>query len=893
MATNSRRSRLTDYTGMPNGNHGSQQGLGNHNLQGLGNTIFSGLQPSGPWNNSTPGSFANTRPVATPRDVMNPFGTMGLGSAALTSVADLDTWGSSTYWNPAADATQTRSLSGNTSPRSKSDTSTNDTNGGLSRLFSGAPTMTQRAPVGSKPPATTAVDSPSGNFKYPLGFPGYAEEGDGEHYANMERKFDSTFVPRAIGTPRQVQEPSLNTAGSGTSRKSISGLTDPDTPGQTNAFNLNDIYGPTAPGYHSHRPSLAGSTLSAHHNMGLDQSAERQNHAQLVESLGRMALESAAPNGHTNRLQDALPYGNGAHNFQLNPGSQSWENGQGYDNGYMKHLYGNASGLDKRGSIGGRNSPAGSAYRAGGGLNSPRGFAATPQPSDAWSRPTSRDPRMAAELARRGLGEAFVQQPAAPFFNNVFYQQNLAQLHAAYAQYGDPRTMGAYCIPLPPYGPGSAGVPTQSTRDQAPGNSFRSALLHEFKHSPKSKRWELKDIWGHIVEFSGDQQASRFIQQKLETANSEERAKVFQEIETNAVQLMKDVFGNYVMQKLFEYGDQVQKKVLASAMKGKVVDLSMQTYACRVVQKALEHVLVEQQTELVKELESDLVKVAKDAHGNHVIQQAIVLVPREHIDFIMTGFKGRVCELASHQYGCRVIQRILEHGTEADKAAMMVELHNSAPSLVTDMYGNYVIQHVLEKGRPEDRAKMIGVVMPQLLMLSRHKNASNVVEKCIMLGTPEEQRTIRDKLMGEEPNSPLFQLMKDQFGNYVIQKLVKALQGQDRLVLVSKLASHLQSLRKSGATSKQIEAMERLVAESQVSSSAAASNSPTPSSSSAPTSPPRLDAEVQSAAPTPNLTMDPNSPLSTPSSSPPFLNGEAVGHANEQPPSKEPASHGS
>lgn len=48
---------------------------------------------------------------------------------------------------------------------------------------------------------------------------------------------------------------------------------------------------------------------------------------------------------------------------------------------------------------------------------------------------------------------------------------------------------------------------------------------------------------------------------------------------------MKDVFGNYVMQKLFEYGDQVQKKVLANAMKSKVVDLSMQPYACRVVQK--------------------------------------------------------------------------------------------------------------------------------------------------------------------------------------------------------------------------------------------------------------------------------------------------------------------
>jgi mRNA-binding protein PUF3 len=93
-------------------------------------------------------------------------------------------------------------------------------------------------------------------------------------------------------------------------------------------------------------------------------------------------------------------------------------------------------------------------------------------------------------------------------------------------------------------------------------------------------------------------------------------------------------------------------------------------------------------------------------------------------------------------------------------------------------------------------------------------------------------------------------------------------------VLVEKLASHLQSLKRSGATSKQIEAMERLVRESQLPSSASTSNAPTPVST-APTSP-GLRVDINSAAPTPNLTMGPNSPLSTPSSSPPYLNGDTV-----------------
>lgn len=48
---------------------------------------------------------------------------------------------------------------------------------------------------------------------------------------------------------------------------------------------------------------------------------------------------------------------------------------------------------------------------------------------------------------------------------------------------------------------------------------------------------------------------------------------------------MKDVFGNYVIQKFFEHGDQNQKKLLANKMKGEVLALSTGMYGCRVVQK--------------------------------------------------------------------------------------------------------------------------------------------------------------------------------------------------------------------------------------------------------------------------------------------------------------------
>jgi mRNA-binding protein PUF3 len=133
-------------------------------------------------------------------------------------------------------------------------------------------------------------------------------------------------------------------------------------------------------------------------------------------------------------------------------------------------------------------------------------------------------------------------------------------------------------VPQPPRGP----------REQ-PANDATTIVglkLAEFKRESKtSKRWELTDIYDDVVEFAGDQHGSRFIQQKLETANSEVKERIFKELESNSLQLMQDVFGNYVIQKFFEHGDQTQKRSLAGKMKGHVSALANQMYACRVVQK--------------------------------------------------------------------------------------------------------------------------------------------------------------------------------------------------------------------------------------------------------------------------------------------------------------------
>jgi len=70
---------------------------------------------------------------------------------------------------------------------------------------------------------------------------------------------------------------------------------------------------------------------------------------------------------------------------------------------------------------------------------------------------------------------------------------------------------------------------------------------------------------------------------------------VFNEILSAAYSLMTDVFGNYVIQKFFEFGTSEQKQMLAQRIRGHVMPLSLQMYGCRIVQKALESIPPEMQ----------------------------------------------------------------------------------------------------------------------------------------------------------------------------------------------------------------------------------------------------------------------------------------------------------
>jgi len=341
-------------------------------------------------------------------------------------------------------------------------------------------------------------------------------------------------------------------------------------------------------------------------------------------------------------------------------------------------------------------------------------------------------------------------------------------------------------------------------------------LLEEFR-AAKNRNWTIHQIKGHVVEFCKDQNGSRFIQQRLEVADSVEKNMVVRELLPAIRELRNDVFGNYVIQKLLEFGGDDIKEDLAGTLYGEMLSLSLQMYGCRVVQKALETLDDEAMSRLVQEFRGNVVTCIHDQNGNHVIQKCVEVLSNKakrgnataasEMEFIINDVLDDTASLSCHPYGCRVLQRILEHCLLPQQFRALDEILECHGDLLDDQYGNYVIQHVLQFGRDSDRESILNlVVQGGLLTLSRQKFASNVVEKLLKYGSPIQRNKIVIEMLkpsGEgtsevdgSTTSVVLLMVRDAYANYVVQTILDVLsEGEEKVKLLKELNDHADQLR--------------------------------------------------------------------------------------------------
>jgi hypothetical protein len=243
-----------------------------------------------------------------------------------------------------------------------------------------------------------------------------------------------------------------------------------------------------------------------------------------------------------------------------------------------------------------------------------------------------------------------------------------------------------------------------------------------------------------------EQTGCRFVQLKIEEKNKKNDLqfliKFFEKIKDNLITIIKDQFGNYVIQKFFE-GIVLNSNLLIrffQVIRKDLFQISTNLFGTRFFQKSLEIL-----TSLYKQIENDVInEILKelvvnncydliiDTNGNHVFQKILILYPREKNQFIYDELNKISLEVARIKQGGCIFQRAFDIASFNQKKFLISEILKNVPLLINDEYGNFIIQSIIYLKLPEVNDSIFNFLKDKLLDLSKKKFSSNVIDKVIL-----------------------------------------------------------------------------------------------------------------------------------------------------------------
>lgn len=301
------------------------------------------------------------------------------------------------------------------------------------------------------------------------------------------------------------------------------------------------------------------------------------------------------------------------------------------------------------------------------------------------------------------------------------------------------------------------------------------------------------DLLKNVTNYIKDQAGCRFIQKKIDE-NPQISNNLFELLYQDLLQMCRDLFGNYVVQKILE---NINSKCLVKFIElisKDFLNLAISTYGTRVIQKILEIVstksnksnsendIYEQCFILVNNhITNNIVELSSNNNSSHIIIKYVkeIRYPK-NVQLFNEVYKNFIA-LCKDKHGCCVIQKCIDLGSPEQKNKLLELSNINCSNLISDQFGNYVIQFVVSLNLKIVNSKVCEVLKNNLCSLCKEKYASNVIEKFLANKSEESQEIINMLLKDEKI---LHELIIDQFGNYIIQRILVLVEGENRSLLI-------------------------------------------------------------------------------------------------------------
>ena len=300
-------------------------------------------------------------------------------------------------------------------------------------------------------------------------------------------------------------------------------------------------------------------------------------------------------------------------------------------------------------------------------------------------------------------------------------------------------------------------------------------------------------IKGKFFNIIKNHKGSKIFQKYLKLTHSDILHQIFLELSQNLEDLITDPYANYFCKRFFTYLNQKDRIDFLKGIEKSMVKLSSDSIGTYPIQTIIEHVgSKNEKIIIINALKDNIKELAVDPFGSHVLEKLLTCFEEEYINFIYNYIVDNFLDLANNNNGICIIKKILTFTHKKklhDKIKAIIK--ENGLQLISHPYANFVIQIVVDCW--SDYKEILVLFDKKYYNLSLEKYASNVVERCI-----EKDEEILNNYIDEIVDSnKIYEVMRSNYGNYVIQKAIKLSKGENKNKLVFNAAKEINKLNDS------------------------------------------------------------------------------------------------
>ena len=249
-----------------------------------------------------------------------------------------------------------------------------------------------------------------------------------------------------------------------------------------------------------------------------------------------------------------------------------------------------------------------------------------------------------------------------------------------------------------------------------------------------------------------------------------------------------DKYGNYFTHKLIQICVPAQRLKLIHSIKGRFVEISNNSYGTHPLQSLMEIIVMPEEKKLIlKYILGNESILAFDSKGTHILQKYISNTNDEDRYELNINLLNLIDKLIVDISGVCVLIKLIKHSKDK-KILQKVSNYITANEplfFIQHPYANYAVQSlIINQIALPFCSKIVETIVNNYLSLSMQKFSSNVVENCIKYGDENSVKKIYNAIIEQEK---LESLLNNNYGNYVLEKLIERLNKEDKNKIIKKI----------------------------------------------------------------------------------------------------------